>query len=243
MFETNLVASRKTAVLGNPKLLPLAVLAHGLLLAGVVTATYWNVEELAEPELMQTLQITLPPPPMEAPPAAPEPPAPQPPSRPATAPTPQPPTVEAPPVTLEDIPPTPPVPDLPVTSTFPGPVTTDSTEPGPGCPGCGGIGPAGGGGGEILRPGGAVSAPTILERVLPKYTEAARRARVEGTVILEAIIGADGGVHGVRVLKSLPMGLDQEAIKAVEGWKFRPGRRGEQAVNVYFTLTVRFELQ
>ena len=60
-----------------------------------------------------------------------------------------------------------------------------------------------------LRVGGAVTRPEIINQVKPIYTELARRARVTGTVIVEAIIDQQGNVTNVRVLKGLPMGLDK----------------------------------
>lgn len=99
-----------------------------------------------------------------------------------------------------------------------------------------------GGTGDAVRVGGNVKAPVPIYRVEPGYTEAARRGRIEGVVILEAIIDADGHVHDVRVLKALPEGLDDEAIAAVRQWKFRPGTRDGQPVPVIFTLTINFRL-
>ena len=75
------------------------------------------------------------------------------------------------------------------------------------------------------------------------HTEVARRARVQGVVILEAIIDQQGDVTDVRVLKPLPMGLEQEAMKAVRAWKFKPGTMNGRPVPVIFTLTVNFRIQ
>jgi outer membrane biosynthesis protein TonB len=61
--------------------------------------------------------------------------------------------------------------------------------------------------GEILRVGGAVKAPVVLERVEIVYPVRAREARVQGVVVVEAVIGRDGRVRDVRVLKPLPLGL------------------------------------
>ena len=69
--------------------------------------------------------------------------------------------------------------------------------------------------------GGDVRAPLLLERVEPDYPEAARRARLEGTVILEATITASGEVQQVRVVKALNPLLDEAAVRAVRGWPCR----------------------
>jgi protein TonB len=93
-----------------------------------------------------------------------------------------------------------------------------------------------------LRVGGDVKAPIALNRVQPEYTETARKGRISGVVVLEAIINKDGTVEQVRVLKGLPMGLSEKAEEAVKGWKFKPGTLGGQPVDVIFSLTVNFKL-
>lgn len=104
-------------------------------------------------------------------------------------------------------------------------------------------GELGGTGDRPVRVGGNVKAPVVITRVEPAYTEIARKARVQGVVILEAIIDRDGRVTDVRVLKPLAMGLDQAAMDAVKQWRFRPGTMGGSPVPVIFNLTVNFRLQ
>ena len=94
-----------------------------------------------------------------------------------------------------------------------------------------------------VRVGGNVSAPTIVSRVEPDYTEIARKARISGIVIIEAVIDRQGNVTEARILKPLPMGLDQQALAAIKQWKFRPGRLNGQPVPVYYNLTVNFRLE
>jgi TonB family protein len=79
--------------------------------------------------------------------------------------------------------------------------------------------------------------------VEPVYTETARKARIEGIVIIETIIDRQGNVTDARMLKGLPLGLDQSALDAVKKWKFKPGTLNGQPVPVIFTLTVTFKLQ
>ena len=93
-----------------------------------------------------------------------------------------------------------------------------------------------------LRVGGDVKAPVIISRVEPVYTEEARANRLSGIVIVEAIIGKDGVVKSVQVLKPLPFGLDQAAVDAVRQWQFRPGTLNGEPVDVIFILTVNFRL-
>ncbi len=93
-----------------------------------------------------------------------------------------------------------------------------------------------------LRVGGDVKAPVVTSRSEPKYTETARTARVSGVVIVEAIIDKNGNVDQVKVIKGLPMGLSEEAERAVKQWKFRPGTMNGEPVDVIFNLTVNFQL-
>jgi TonB family protein len=93
-----------------------------------------------------------------------------------------------------------------------------------------------------LRVGGDVRAPVAIERVEPSYTEEARKARISGIVILEAVIGRDGLVKDVSVLKPLPFGLDQSAVDALKQWKFKPGTLDGKPVDVIFNLTMNFRL-
>ena len=94
-----------------------------------------------------------------------------------------------------------------------------------------------------VRVGGNVKAPVAVTRVDPIYTEAARRARIQGFVVIEAVIDRQGNVTEARVLKPLPLGLDLAALEAVKRWKFRPGTLNGQPVPVYYNLTVNFQLQ
>jgi protein TonB len=93
-----------------------------------------------------------------------------------------------------------------------------------------------------MRVGGDVKAPTAVNRVQPNYTDVARNAKVSGVVIVEAVIDRNGNVDQVKVIKGLPMGLSEEAEKAVRKWKFKPGTLNGQPVDVIFNLTVNFQL-
>ncbi len=108
----------------------------------------------------------------------------------------------------------------------------------------GGFGPGEGGGigGGVYRVGGGVSQPAVIFKVDPEYSEEARKAKYSGTVMLAVIVDAEGRARDIHVVKSLGMGLDEKAIEAVEKWKFRPGMKGGQAVNVRATIEVNFRL-
>jgi protein TonB len=94
-----------------------------------------------------------------------------------------------------------------------------------------------------LRVGGDVKAPLVIHRVEPAYTDLARKAKITGVVIVEAVIDRDGNVDKVRVLKNLSMGLGEAAEGAVRQWKFKPGTLNGEPVDVIFNLTVNFTLQ
>lgn len=96
---------------------------------------------------------------------------------------------------------------------------------------------------ETFHAGGEVVAPVAIQSPAPQYTETARRARVQGVVILEVEVDARGRVTSTRVLKGLPMGLDEAAVKAVSDWRFQPGTRRGEPVPVVMTLTIRFRLE
>jgi len=83
--------------------------------------------------------------------------------------------------------------------------------------------------------------PTKLVHVNPVYPTVAQATRVEGVVILEAIIDARGIVESVRVLRSIRL-LDQAAIDAVKQWRFTPTRLNGEAVPIVMTVTVNFRL-
>jgi len=108
----------------------------------------------------------------------------------------------------------------------------------------GGYGPGEGGGvgGGVFRMGGGVSAPTVLYKVEPEYSEEARKAKYQGTVMLYVEVDANGHPRNLRVLRSLGLGLDEKAIEAVEKWKFRPGYKDGKAVTVQATIEVNFRL-
>ncbi len=108
----------------------------------------------------------------------------------------------------------------------------------------GGFGPGSGGGagGGVFRVGNGVSAPRLIKKVEPEYSEEARKAKYQGTVVLAVQVWEDGRAHNVRVVRSLGLGLDEKAIEAVREWRFVPGRKENQPVKVTATIEVNFRL-
>lgn len=76
----------------------------------------------------------------------------------------------------------------------------------------------------------------------PAYTEAARRARIQGIVIVEVLIERDGRVSAARVLKPLPFGLAEAAQRAVMTWRYKPAREGERIVRTVRNELLHFKL-
>lgn len=88
----------------------------------------------------------------------------------------------------------------------------------------------------------ALQAPRKIRDVAPRYPPIAQASRVEGVVILEAVISEDGSVQDVRVLRSKAL-LDDAAVEAVRQWRFTPTLLGGQPVPVVMTVTVSFSLR
>jgi TonB family protein len=107
-----------------------------------------------------------------------------------------------------------------------------------------GVGPGYGGGigGGIYRVGGGVSAPRAVFAPDPEYSEEARKAKYQGTVVLWMIVGPDGRAREIKVARSVGMGLDEKAIEAVSTWKFEPARKDGQPVAVQINVEVSFRL-
>ncbi|MGH9468214.1 MAG: energy transducer TonB [Terriglobales bacterium] len=112
--------------------------------------------------------------------------------------------------------------------------------------GPGGPGSTANGGGNcvsgICRAGGDVSEPIPIYEPDPEYSDAARRAKYQGTVVVAVIIGADGHIHNAKVIQHLGLGLDQKALEAVMLWRFQPARKDGQPVSVLADIEVNFHL-
>lgn len=173
-----------------------------------------------------------------------------------------PPSPKATPVIPKDPVVLPPQPNVPVTSTLqdiPGAITgLPSASPlgtgGGGGTGTGvgggkgsGIGPGEGGGtgGSVYRPGNGVISPQPIFEPRPNYTSDAMRAKIQGVVTMEAVVMPDGSVGTVHITRSLDQnfGLDQEAIRTVKKWRFRPGTRMGQPVPVLVEIEMTFTLR
>lgn len=90
--------------------------------------------------------------------------------------------------------------------------------------------------------GGGVTAPALLYKVEPSYSEEARALKFQGTVLLKVVIDVDGRAKDIQVVRLLGMGLDEKAAEAVTAWKFRPGEAGGVPVPVQAQIEVNFRL-
>jgi len=105
-----------------------------------------------------------------------------------------------------------------------------------------GEGRGGGVGGGIFRVGGDVSAPRAIYDPDPEYSEQARKAKYQGSVLLWAVIDAEGHPRDLRVARTLGMGLDEKASEAVSKWRFAPALKDGRPVAVQISIEVVFRL-
>ena len=98
--------------------------------------------------------------------------------------------------------------------------------------------------GPVYKVGDAgVSAPVLVRDVKPQYTADAMRAKIEGVVKVQCVVETDGSTGDIEVTQPLDPGLDQEAVKAVRKWQFKPGTKDGKAVRVRITLELTFTLR
>jgi protein TonB len=98
----------------------------------------------------------------------------------------------------------------------------------------------------LAAPGSAeepLEPATIVSKVGPAYPEAARRAGVEGTVVLQVTIGSDGRVTSVDVVRGLPLGLSEAAASAVRRWLYRPARGRSGPIASRKEVRIEFRLR
>jgi TonB family protein len=94
-----------------------------------------------------------------------------------------------------------------------------------------------------VRMGAGVSPPTVLLRVEPQYTPQARDAKQAGTVVVQATVHQNGSLTVDNVVRGLDYGLTENAIVALQLWKFRPGMKDGKAVPVTLNVEVNFNLK
>jgi periplasmic protein TonB len=99
-----------------------------------------------------------------------------------------------------------------------------------------------GGSGKVASLGRPSKWPELLSKIEPEYSEPARKARHQGTVLLAVDIGSDGRPRNIRVVRGIGMGLDEKAMEAVSTWRFRPALLHGRPVAAPITVEVNFRL-
>jgi TonB family protein len=107
-----------------------------------------------------------------------------------------------------------------------------------------GVGPGfnRGTGGEVFSVRAGVTAPRAIYDPEPEYSDEARRVKHEGKVMLSLVVDQQGRTREIRVVRSLGMGLDEQAVEAVRKWKFTPGMKDGYPVAVQVNVEVNFRL-
>jgi TonB family protein len=96
---------------------------------------------------------------------------------------------------------------------------------------------------QVYKIGGDVSAPRLIYKVEPQYTDEAQHAKISGTVLLSIVIDSSGNPGDIQVVRGLDPGLDKNAIAALSQWRFDPATRNNQPVPVQAQIQVNFELK
>jgi len=92
------------------------------------------------------------------------------------------------------------------------------------------------------RVGGGFSAPKEIHAPDPEYSDEARKAKLQGTCVLLVLIGRDGRPRGIKVQRTLGLGLDEKSIEAVKTWRFEPAMKDGKPVPALIRLEVHFHL-
>jgi len=94
----------------------------------------------------------------------------------------------------------------------------------------------------LYRIGNGVSAPVVLSKAEPQYTEEARKAGVQAIVVASLVVREDGSSVDVRVIRKAGFGLDEKAVESIQTWQFKPAMKEGKPVPVFATVEVSFRL-
>ena len=95
---------------------------------------------------------------------------------------------------------------------------------------------------QVYEPGGAVKAPKLLHYVEPEFSAKSKEAFVEGVVKISTVVNVNGEATELKVISGLNAEEDRTASEALKRWKFQPGSKDGQPVNVRVTVEVEFHL-
>jgi TonB family protein len=96
---------------------------------------------------------------------------------------------------------------------------------------------------RIYAVGGDVAGPAVLYRVQPHYTEAAKKAKLQGTVRVKFVVDSNGMAQDAVIVRGIGLGLDGSALQALQQWRFRPATRNARPVAVIAAIDVNFRLR
>jgi periplasmic protein TonB len=97
---------------------------------------------------------------------------------------------------------------------------------------------------QVYEPGNGVTMPILVKEVKPQYTVAAKDKKIQGSVLLRAVVLENGHIgEDVEVLTSLDADLDQQAVDALKQWEFKPGTRDGKPVAVRISCQLTFTLK
>ncbi len=97
-------------------------------------------------------------------------------------------------------------------------------------------------GSPVYRVGCGIKPPRAIRQWEPDYSERARKKKISGTVVLSSIVDSSGTVRDIQVTRSLERSLDQQAIAALNKWKFEPATKDGQPVAVKLDIEMSFRL-
>jgi TonB family protein len=95
---------------------------------------------------------------------------------------------------------------------------------------------------KIYKPNEVSSKARIIRKVPPQYTEEARRHKVSGTIVVEVVLRASGEVTDIVVIKGLPYGLNDSAVRAAQAIEFEPAIKDDQKVSQYLRMEYGFHV-
>jgi protein TonB len=93
------------------------------------------------------------------------------------------------------------------------------------------------------QPRNGVTMPRVVREVKPNYSDSAKKEGIQGIVTLNAVVKKDGTVGEVTVKKSLHPDLDEEAVKAMKQWEFKPGTKEGKPADVAVDVEMSFKLK
>lgn len=94
----------------------------------------------------------------------------------------------------------------------------------------------------VFHVGPGVSAPRATFTPEPQFSEIARYEKFQGVLVASVIVGTDGRLHGIRIVRPLGLGLDDSALSALQTWRFDPGKHDGKPVAVEMSIEVSFNL-